>query len=413
MAISRIRHLLGPIGTLAVLALLCGPAAAQTPAGGSQEEILARERQEKAAALAPYRVSAGEERVRGLEEARFPSNVFIKGYKGIHPVVGGMPSGSGLVGGVGYIYGLEHEPLQFQVNARFSTRGFRQFDTRLEYPPPQNTPLVRAFFAARHQNFVERRFFGLGNQSTGPRSTFGDPMQSAGGGLIVATDRRLRLTVGVDRLRSEVDGGRGSRPLETLYGRSAAPGVGTTTDYHVVGGRLHVDLTAGYTFPPKGVTATIEGWRYDDRSTDRFDFTYAAGEVTAQLPLGYNSRRVAVRLRAGQTSPDGGSQVPFNFMETLGGGDTLRGYRQYRFRDTRSLLVSAEYRWEVWTYASFAVFVDAGKVFSRADDLDFHDLHKGYGFGLRMHAPGPTYFNIDLARSREGIKLHVGGGPRF
>jgi outer membrane protein assembly factor BamA len=100
-------------------------------------------------------------------------------------------------------------------------------------------------------------------------------------------------------------------------------------------------------------------------------------------------------------------------METLGGARTLRGFREYRYRDRRNLLLNLEYRWEVWNYVDFGLFADAGKVFRDPDDLDFGGLQAGYGFGLRVHTPGGTQFRIDLARSNEGIKLHVGGGPRF
>jgi len=185
------------------------------------------------------------------------------------------------------------------------------------------------------------------------------------------------------------------------------------TDYNVYGGRIRVDLTSQWTFPPKGVVVTLETWRYDDVSSDTLNFTRAVAEVTAQVPVGYHSRRIAVRLRTSHAAPDRGTSVPFHLMETVGGANTLRGYREYRFRDNRNLLLTAEYRWEVWTYTSLALFFDAGKVFAHGRELDFRNMHTGYGVGLRMHTPGPTYFNIDLARSKEGFKLHVGGGPRF
>jgi outer membrane protein assembly factor BamA len=389
------------------------PSAQGSTQGAPQDEQLAAKRKEKAARLEPYQVPEGERRVHAIEEMQFPSNIFVKGFHGLHPAIGGMPPGSGLVGGVGYTYGLEHEPVRVQANARISTRGFTQIDTRFEYPPRQNAPLLRLFAEARHQDYVQLRFFGLGNDARGDRSTFGELTRSAGGGLIVETDRRLQMTAGFTRIRAETDAGTGVRPLDTIYPLPMAPGFGTMTDYNVYGGRIRVDLTGQWTVPPKGVTVTVESWRYDDTSSDRFDFIRAVGEVTAQMPLGYHSRRIAVRLRTSHASPDAGGVVPFHLMEPIGGANTLRGFREYRFRDNRYLLLNAEYRWEVWTYTSFALFFDAGKVFAHSRDLDFNNMHTGYGVGLRMHTPGPTYFNIDLARSQEGFKLHVGGGPRF
>lgn len=75
--------------------------------------------------------------------------------------------------------------------------------------------------------------------------------------------------------------------------------------------------------------------------------------------------------------------------------------------------MSAEYRWEVWTYLDFSFFVDTGKVFFDTDELNFDGLKTGYGFGLRFHAPGGFSLRMDLANSVEGFKFHVGGGPSF
>ena len=91
----------------------------------------------------------------------------------------------------------------------------------------------------------------------------------------------------------------------------------------------------------------------------------------------------------------------------------MRGYDEYRFRDLRNLLFTAEYRWEVWTYLNLALFYDAGKVFESGRDLHFRNMHHGYGVGLRLRAPDDVSFNIDLSHSPEGFKLHMGGGRRF
>ena len=53
-------------------------------------------------------------------------------------------------------------------------------------------------------------------------------------------------------------------------------------------------------------------------------------------------------------------------MPTLGGNDTLRGFRNYRFRGPHALLLQAEYRWELWSGLDGALFYDAGKVALRA-----------------------------------------------
>ena len=88
-----------------------------------------------------------------------------------------------------------------------------------------------------------------------------------------------------------------------------------------------------------------------------------------------------------------GGTVPFHLMETVGGANSIRGFREYRFRDTRNLFLNVEYRWEVWNYVDFAFFYDAGKVFSDADDLDFNNLELGVWIrhtGTRSGRDGPA-----------------------
>ena len=68
-------------------------------------------------------------------------------------------------------------------------------------------------------------------------------------------------------------------------------------------------------------------------------------------------------------------------MPTLGGNDSLRGYRDYRFRGPHALLLQAEYRFEIWSGLDAALFYDAGKVAMRRANLDLDDLESDYGVG--------------------------------
>ena len=108
--------------------------AAQTDGKGAQDEprtraeILRLTREEKSSQLYPYVISPAEQRVRFLETWRLPRRLFTKGFGGFRPVIGGMPSGSGLVGGGGYIAGYNSDLLQFTANARISARGYQTYD---------------------------------------------------------------------------------------------------------------------------------------------------------------------------------------------------------------------------------------------------------------------------------------------
>jgi outer membrane translocation and assembly module TamA len=210
-------------------------------------------------------------------------------------------------------------------------------------------------------------------------------------------------------LGAEADSGLFGTSLEERFDPASVNGFDMSTNYAHYGAEVVLDLR-DLTEPGAGVVLRGEVTEYDDLELERFDFTRVAAEVQLYVPLGVRSRMLALRAR---TSRSAGSVVPFYLMETLGGGSTIRGFREFRFRDRQTLLLNAEYRWEIWTYLDLAVFADAGKVFSDSSDLDLHGLETAIGFGLRGHGPAGTVLRFDLARSEEAIKVHIGGGPSF
>ena len=67
--------------------------------------------------------------------------------------------------------------------------------------------------------------------------------------------------------------------------------------------------------------------------------------------------------------------MPFYLMETLGGSnirsdDTLRGFRDYRFRDRDLMLLQIEYLRELYGPIDFIAFYDTGKVAPSIGRLD-------------------------------------------
>ncbi len=399
---------------LAVLYAAPVAARAQTPgAPETRQEILQRQREEKRAELTPYTVSDAENRVSRLETFRLPRRIFAKGFGGFRPVMGGMPSGSGFVFGGGYIAGYNNELIQFTANARASTRGYTTFDTGVVFPTPASRLPVQAHIKAEVRDLKSLRFYGLGPQSSASgRSTYRLEDRSIEAGVTATVGRPVEMGAMTRWMNVEVGPGAAGLSLEERFDPFQTPGFDTKTDYLVYGGHLVLHLRDAHVVPSAGVSIRVDLARYDDRDSD-YDFTRVVGDVQAQIPLGYRNRILALRVRSSSSVGKNGGVVPFYLMETIGGASSIRGFREYRFRGSRNLLLNAEYRWEVWTYVDFAFFYDAGKVFSDSDDLNFSDMQSGYGFGIRGHAPGGTVFRFDFARSNEGFKLHIGGGPSF
>lgn len=90
-------------------------------------------------------------------------------------------------------------------------------------------------------------------------------------------------------------------------------------------------------------------------------------------------------------------------MPSLGGGNTLRAYPDYRFHDRNLLVANAESRWAVFSHVDVAAFIDAGSVASRAGDLNLD--RTSYVAGLRVHSGTSTLGRLDMAYGREGWRI--------
>jgi outer membrane protein assembly factor BamA len=152
---------------------------------------------------------------------------------------------------------------------------------------------------------------------------------------------------------------------------------------------------------------------FADRS-DAFTFRRVDVDLRQYASILAERRVFAVRLFASTSDPIAGASVPFYAMPTLGGHDSLRGFRDYRFRGPHAILTQAEYRWEIWSGLDAALFYDAGKVAARRADLDFSDLERAYGFGFRFNTDNGTILRVDVGfGSRDGQHLYVVFGDVF
>jgi outer membrane protein assembly factor BamA len=128
-----------------------------------------------------------------------------------------------------------------------------------------------------------------------------------------------------------------------------------------------------------------------------------------------SERRVLFgRVFASTSDVPAGQRMPFYLMPTLGGNDSLRGYRDYRFRGPHALLLQGEYRFEIWSGLDGALFTDAGKVAIRRSELDFKGLESDYGFGFRFNTDNGIVLRVDAAfGSRDGKHLWIVFGGTF
>ncbi|UCH36513.1 MAG: BamA/TamA family outer membrane protein [Armatimonadota bacterium] len=123
-------------------------------------------------------------------------------------------------------------------------------------------------------------------------------------------------------------------------------------------------------------------------------------------------RILATRLMLGFAA----GHPPFLEQYLIGGGDTLRGYRNDRFPGTRMAILNTELRVPLQENLAGVVFVDVGTawggVFARELGDTRFEAHVGYGLGVRLVTPiGPI--RIDYGIGSEGQETHFSVGHAF
>jgi hypothetical protein len=352
-------------------------------------------------------------------EARLPPiarsalcTISLTYHRPLHPMVRGIAPGGGLGAGLEYD-GRYGERWQAVASAIATVReswsaevggGYRDARVRLE-----------AY--ARKRDLPELGFFGLGTESDlADHSNF--RLRDGTVGLLGSVRPVEWLTVGarVEGLWPSVRPGRSSRfpSIETRFDESEVPGL--TAQPHLVRSQAWVE----FVIPPAAGEAIHQGARYriayasySDRELDRFSFRRLDLEAQQRFALFGPLRRLTLHGWLSTTYTDPGNDVPFYLQQTLGGKwsllgfheeligsdgtqATLRGFRNFRFRDRHLLLLQAEYRFPIWGPVDATVFAEAGKVAARRADLDLTGLQRSAGFSVSMMRGPATAMRVDI-----------------
>ena len=133
-------------------------------------------------------------------------------------------------------------------------------------------------------------------------------------------------------------------------------------------------------------------------------FGHLGVDVTTYVDLSRKTRVLILRAAVeGVLAPE--RDLPFARLVTLGGPETLRGYRLDRYRDRESALLTAEYRYPIHRLVAGAIFVDAGHV--ARDPAQLATLSRWRadgGVGIRIRSSDSVLASLDLAYG-DGVQL--------
>ena len=386
---------------LVAVSLLAGTPAARAQ---TRADELAAQQAEKNKRLAPNEPGFVERALNRFERNFNDPDTTYLTFGGLYPSAGFAP---------GYAYRNAFGHARLDLGVAYSVKAYKLAHASLRFPSLADDHLAIETHV-RWTDATQVPFYGMGNDTVrAARVSYGLTSLDLGGNAVFRPTRWYRIGVGLAALRIEDQEGAGTRPsIETVHTPASAPGLGTEKRYLQSRAFTAIDWreSAGYT--RRGGLYSVAFSDYRDRD-DRSGFQRLDAEIRQYVPLLKEHWVLAFRGLLQTTTADGGQAVPYHLLPSLGGARTHRGYTDFRFQDRHLLLLSGEYRWLPSRVLDMAIFVDAGKVAAERRDLDLEHLKTAYGIGARIHGPTVTPLRIDVARGREGIRLHITGGLTF
>jgi hypothetical protein len=265
----------------------------------------------------------------------------------------------------------------------------------------------------RYRNMPEEDFFGLGPYSEeGDRTSFKlqDRLVRASlGSEFLGTGR---VEVLVDYVNSNVGNGRDDKFPDTGTVFPGMPGSVRGSSLMRYGVRGVLPLVDRPGNPHRGIHAEGRWLVVDSVNSDNFSYYDYGAEVEGYIPLG-ETRTVVVRALGDFRSSRDGGQVPYYMLPFLGGRDSMRGFREYRFHDNNAVLFNLEYRLRVWKLLDTVVFSDWGQVGPRISSFEMRRFRNSVGAGLRFHSTSGVFFRVDVGRSSEGVRTFFTFGREF
>jgi outer membrane protein assembly factor BamA len=337
------------------------------------------------------------------------------GIGGFRAHLGGLVTGSGFAAGPEYYRHLVHNQLSFRASLRASLKRYYLMDAELDAPHLANDHAFANLYAV-HYDYPDMDYYGPGPNShkTG-RADYRLETTSFRLRTGITPVEHLHIGVVGNYLLENVGRGRDDAFIsaEKIYSEQTTPGLLYQSNFFEGGGFVQYEWRDHPGGPRYGGNYLAEYSDFSDLGRGGYAFDKLHLEAQQYIPF-FNRRRViALRGRVIATDPHEGDRVPFYLQPTLGGSDDLRGYRAFRFYDNNSAVLNGEYRWEVFSGLDMALFVDAGQVFDRWQQINLRRLNTDYGFGFRFNVGNSVFMRLDTGFSREGFAVWLKFGNVF
>ncbi len=379
-------------------------AAAQDESRSSQIEAAQREKSQH---LSPDYPSKTERFLVNFKTHRYMER-FSSGISGFRATLGGLVPGGGFaVGPEFFRQDLANGNVFIRTSAQTSAKEYERADFNIGTSRYVKHRVFFDFYTVYH-NYPGINYYGPGPLSRkSSRSDYRLEDTSIDGAFGGRPMPYWKVGISGGYLFQNIGPGTDSRYVssEKIFTPTQAPGIDRQSNYLRGGVFTHIDYRDNPDGPRRGGNYLVRYDYYSDQNVNLHDFRRLSVDLQQYFPFFNECRIIALRGMTTLTYTNTGQTVPFYLQPTLGGSEDLRGFRAFRFTDNNVMLLSGEYRWQVFAGLRMALFADAGKVFPRRSQLNFHDLEISEGVGFRFNIRDNVFMRIDAGFSREGARI--------
>ena len=358
--------------------------------------------------------------------------------EGVKVSLGIIVAGSSLSGGLGYKRLNVFKTIDLEVEGNVSVRRYQDYrvaigllesrDSTLELDvadrkvaslfntTSRKSPGSALYFDLRYRDYPRHTYYGPGMESPEEfRSDYALRGISAEG----VWQWQITPTTGVSArggvLDLEIGSGTNDALLnfEDRFVTALVPGAQRQPLFVTYGAAVVHDTRTEPGAPDDGHVAGIALRRYSASDAPALSFTRLTLDARAYRRLRWENGVLAVRGLVSSDVTDSGAATPFYLQQSLGGGETLRGFHSYRFPDQALAHASIEYRWRAHRYVEIAPFLDAGTVAPSLSRLSPGSVKMSPGVGIRARNDRRVLARLDFGWGTEGARVVVGMGPAF
>lgn len=203
--------------------------------------------------------------------------------------------------------------------------------------------------------------------------------------------------------------------IDQRFALAAIPGFGLRTNYLYAGAFANVNYPYVRSERPRrgGDYVASIAW-FNDTSGTKSSFRRVELEGQERFTVAGRDRVLTIHGRMSSSVARSGHIVPFYLMDTLGGADNLRGFKEaiigsdettstlrsfesFRFRDAATALVQIEFRQRIYSQMFLSAFFDTGAVAPSVRAIGDSKFRKGAGLGLNIYKVNALALRAELS----------------